>query len=249
MAQYTYPGKRITIVEALDAAIQQALPHLGVAGLDTSGDALAVLTAAPLADADKAALDAFVAAYVEPPCYLSLQRSQMLTMQSGTINTADDFAYLQTLTVVPPDPSDVEAAGPGGLTESIKTVVRCTTGNLDYFRTWDSNADPITATVRVWDWATASVVASNTVDFSSNIAALWVPLARGEDLPAAHAAYSNMQLFGPCVCQSVQVYGATPTAAAIWQLHGRVSNSNVSISLNGLQQLQYAVLRPTPTPL
>lgn len=224
MAEFPFT-KSITLYPAFDAFLKQNFPstYLGISG---GNDQVTVVFSEPISESEQVTLSNLVAGYSNPPYWLELDHTEGSALMSEPTNSTTS-SLMQSIIVSPYGQTNI-------VLDNMKTIVRYTTNNPSYFATWDSNVNPISFTLDVYNHTRNLPVTSVSVNINNQIDQ-WKQYA---------VAGSNVL---PDIFKTVQLYGLkdyVPNYDCIWLFNGAITNSNVFASLNSLQKLFYQVQWP-----
>ncbi len=229
-ASYTF-DKPVRQGLALNARLRTLFGERSLGISTPDADRVTAHFSEALNEAEQATLADAIAAWVDPPVWLELERTESTLMRSTPTSSPHCSDFLETFIMSPYHENERDV-----VMASMKTIVRCEAPDLGWVAAWDPATAPITVDVCLYCGTTQRTLSSASVDMSAVLDAAWRPLA---------LAGSNA---GPAVYRSAQMYGlesCNPSSDRIWHLQGAVSNSNVAINLNGLQRLYYYVVLPS----
>lgn len=229
-AQYTF-DKPVRQSLALNARLHTLFGARSLGVSTPDADRVTTHFTEPLSAEEQATLAAAIAEWVDPPFWLELERTENTLMRSIQTSETHCSTFLETFIMSPYLEHERDV-----VMGSMKTIVRCDTADLSWVPAWDPTTSPITIDVCLYCGTTERTLSSASVDMSAALDEAWRPLA---------LAGSNV---GPAVYKSAQLYGldsCNPSSDRIWHLQGGVSDSNVTINLNGLQRLYYYIVLPS----
>ena len=168
----------------------------------------------------QADLQTYISDYVDPEVWLTLDHidNQYLTT---TISNSSEPVIMQTFIISPE--SD------GTVLDQMKTVVQCSTSDITMFQNWNSNVNPITIDLCLYNFSESNILKQYSYD-QNHIGTSWSNAANNGTVGAA----SNWNII-----QLYSILDVLPTSDCIWQIKSSISNSNVYHGFNSIQKLYY----------
>ncbi len=223
---YTF-AKHIGIIEAFQEYLRKELPSCN--GVSGSPDEVMVEFSKELSAEEIAHLNTLVATYNDPSYWLYFDHTENMFMSTHYTSSTTP-TLLESFIISPYETNNIVLG-------DIKTIVQIVPNEhtLQHFSTWDSNMDPVSVTLEIFDYTDKTHLIENSLNLNYAVAQEWIPLIQ---------AGSNVL---PTIAKTIQLYGLkdeNPGSDCIWQFHGHISNSNLSFNFSGLQKIYYQILLP-----
>jgi hypothetical protein len=226
MTDYPFTfDKHIGIFNSFQNYISNA--HSNVLGLSGDANSITVVFSSNLNPDQIISLSNNVVNYNDPSYWLNLDHTNNFPLFSEQINSTTGTT-LQSFILSPYDQDNIVIG-------SLKTICKYNTSDLSYFANFNSNISPMKFSLSLCNVTKNQFITSNSTDINEEIQSKWVPLAN---------AGCN---FAPPIFKTIQLFGLkdyTPGSDCMFNLNGHVSDSNLYVNLNGLQQLYYQVELP-----
>lgn len=164
--------------------------------------------------------------YSEPARWFMFHHSDDHFLTTQEIATTD-YQLVQSY-IQSPNSDDMSAAGSTDKTVlcDMKVIAHLSTTDTSLFTGLDLEAEPVTVSFKIHDKTRNVVISEETVNINQIISAWQTKSPSGPE-----EEFKTIQIYG--------LRDQTATFACIWQFFVKVSNPNVSISLNGIQKLYY----------